>query len=150
MNATNELVAYLNGEYLPISQCKISVMDIGITNGASVTDFTRTFNHNLFRLEEDVYKRQLPTMELKAAPNAPTRAATPPPPGTGSLEASFSANVQISSSEISILYHPLKQARNDAIVIHIDFLCCRYPWQPRHGHDIPRQSDDKSCTRRDL
>ena len=49
MSTSNELVAYLNGEYLPITQCKISVMDIGITNGASVTDFTRTFNQKLFR-----------------------------------------------------------------------------------------------------
>ena len=54
MSTSNELVAYLNGEYLPITQCKISVMDIGITNGASVTDFTRTFNQKLFRLEEHV------------------------------------------------------------------------------------------------
>ena len=49
-----ELIAYLNGEYVPVSQCKISVMDIGVTSGASVTDMTRTFNHQLFRLEEHV------------------------------------------------------------------------------------------------
>lgn len=52
--ASNSLVAYLNGKYIPIQDCKISVMDIGITNGASVTDFTRTFNHELYRLEEHV------------------------------------------------------------------------------------------------
>lgn len=49
-----ELMGFLNGEYLPISECKISVMDIGITNGASVTDFVRTFNQKIFKLEEHV------------------------------------------------------------------------------------------------
>ena len=60
----SELIAYLNGEYVPVSQCKISVMDIGITNGASVTDFVRTFNHKAFRLEEHVDRF------FKAAKNA--------------------------------------------------------------------------------
>ena len=32
----SELIAFLNGEYVPISQCKVSVMDIGITTGSSV------------------------------------------------------------------------------------------------------------------
>ena len=49
-----ELIAYLNGQYVPISQCKVSVMDIGITTGASVTDMVRTFNKEIFRLEEHV------------------------------------------------------------------------------------------------
>ncbi len=48
----SELIAYKNGEYLPLSQCTVSVMDLGVTNGASVTDFLRTFNHVPFRLEE--------------------------------------------------------------------------------------------------
>ena len=50
----SELIAYLNGEYVPVSQCKISVMDIGVTSGASVTDMTRTFHQELFRLEDHV------------------------------------------------------------------------------------------------
>ena len=49
-----ELIAYLNGEYVPISQCKVSVMDIGITTGSSVTDMVRTFNGEIFRLEDHV------------------------------------------------------------------------------------------------
>lgn len=49
-----ELISYLNGEYVPISQCNISVMDIGITTGASVTDMVRTFNGEIFRLEDHV------------------------------------------------------------------------------------------------
>jgi len=50
----SELTAYLNGNYIPISQCKVSVMDIGVTNGATVTDMCRTFNHELFRLEDHI------------------------------------------------------------------------------------------------
>lgn len=50
----SELIAYLNGEYIPVSKCKISVMDIGVTTGASVTDMVRTFNHEIFRLEDHV------------------------------------------------------------------------------------------------
>ena len=49
-----ELITYLNGEYVPVSQCKISVMDVGVTTGASVTDMVRTFNHEIFRLEDHV------------------------------------------------------------------------------------------------
>lgn len=50
----SELMTFLNGEYVPISQCKISVMDLGVVNGASVTDFIRTFNHKAFRLEDHI------------------------------------------------------------------------------------------------
>ena len=50
----SELIAYLNGKFVPISQCKVSVMDIGITTGASVTDMVRTFNKEIFRLDEHV------------------------------------------------------------------------------------------------
>lgn len=49
-----ELLAYLNGEYVPQSECKLPVFDLGIVLGAAVTDFTRTFNGNLFRLEDHV------------------------------------------------------------------------------------------------
>ena len=59
-----ELTAFLNGQYLPLSRCNISVMDVGITNAASVTDFIRTFNHKIFRLEDHVDRF------FKAAKNA--------------------------------------------------------------------------------
>ena len=52
-----ELIAYLNGEYVPISQCKVSVMDIGITTGSSVTDMVRTFNGEIFPLEINKFFR---------------------------------------------------------------------------------------------
>ena len=59
-----ELQAFLNGKYLPLTECNLSVMDVGITNAASVTDFVRTFNHKIFRLEDHVDRF------MKAAKNA--------------------------------------------------------------------------------
>lgn len=53
-NLMSELVAFKNGVYMPLSQCTVSVMDLGITNSASVTDFLRTFNHKPFRMEDHV------------------------------------------------------------------------------------------------
>ena len=49
-----ELLAYLNGEYIPHSECKLPVFDLGIVLGAAVTDFTRTFNGEPFRIEDHV------------------------------------------------------------------------------------------------
>ncbi|MBT3319306.1 MAG: hypothetical protein HN948_02100 [Clostridia bacterium] len=49
-----EMLAYLNGEFLPHSECKLPIFDVGIVLGAAVTDFTRTFNGKLFRLEDHV------------------------------------------------------------------------------------------------
>ena len=49
-----EMLAYLNNEYIPHSECKLPVFDLGIVLGAAVTDFTRTFNGELFRLQDHV------------------------------------------------------------------------------------------------
>lgn len=48
------LVAFKNGQYLPLEECTVGVMDLGITNGASVTDFLRTFHHKPFRLDDHI------------------------------------------------------------------------------------------------
>lgn len=47
-----EAVAFKNGKFIPASQCVVSVYDLGITNAASLTDFTRTFNGVPFRVED--------------------------------------------------------------------------------------------------
>ncbi len=44
-----EPLAFLNGELLPYSQAKLSLHDAGFVFGATVTDFCRTFRHQLFR-----------------------------------------------------------------------------------------------------
>lgn len=47
-----EPVAYLNGSFVPITEAKLSVFDLGLVQGASVTEMIRTFAHQPFRLEE--------------------------------------------------------------------------------------------------
>ena len=47
-----EPIAYLNGQYVPISQAALHVFDLGIVGGASVTEMVRTFRHVPFRLDQ--------------------------------------------------------------------------------------------------
>ena len=47
-----EPIAYLNGQFVPISRASLSVFDLGIVAGSSVTEMTRTFRHVPFRLNE--------------------------------------------------------------------------------------------------
>ena len=48
----NEPIAYLKGQYVPLSECKLAIYDLGIVLGASVTDFLRTFNQKPYRMED--------------------------------------------------------------------------------------------------
>ncbi len=50
----NEPLAYLKGEYVPASECKLPVFDLGIVLGAAVTDFLRTFNQKPYRMEDHI------------------------------------------------------------------------------------------------
>ena len=54
--AMNEPIAYLNGEYLPISQTALHVFDLGVAGGASVTEMVRTFRHIPFRLDQHLVR----------------------------------------------------------------------------------------------
>ena len=47
-----ERVAYVNGEILPESQASVSIFDRGFLYGDTVFDTTRTFNGEIFRLEQ--------------------------------------------------------------------------------------------------
>ncbi len=47
-----ERVAYVNGEILPESQASVSINDRGFLYGDAVFDTTRTFNREIFRLEQ--------------------------------------------------------------------------------------------------
>ena len=49
-------IAYLNGHFVPNSECVLPIYDTGIVMGASVTDFLRTFNHQPYRLEDHVHR----------------------------------------------------------------------------------------------
>ncbi|WP_417388269.1 aminotransferase class IV [Gimesia sp.] len=48
----SEAQAYLNGNFIPDSEAKLSVTDLGIVYGASVTEMVRTFQHQLFLLDD--------------------------------------------------------------------------------------------------
>jgi branched-subunit amino acid aminotransferase/4-amino-4-deoxychorismate lyase len=51
-------IAWLNGRYLPLRQASLSVLDAGVTSGASVTERLRTFRHKPFLLEEHLVRLQ--------------------------------------------------------------------------------------------
>ena len=47
-----ERTIYLNGDFVPESEAKVSVMDWGFSGGDAVYEVTRSFNHALFRFED--------------------------------------------------------------------------------------------------
>ena len=49
-----EGICYINGEFLPASEAKVSVFDKGFTSGEGVYDVARSFRHKLFKLDEHV------------------------------------------------------------------------------------------------
>lgn len=49
-----EPLCYLNGRISPISQANLSIFDLGIVMGASITEMARTFRHECFRLKDHV------------------------------------------------------------------------------------------------
>jgi branched-chain amino acid aminotransferase len=53
-----EPVAYLNGQFLPVSQIAISPIDIGFVQGVTVAEQLRTFGGRLFQLEKHLTRLQ--------------------------------------------------------------------------------------------
>lgn len=47
-----ESLVYLNGQMIPASQAGLAIFDMGVVLGATVTEMTRTFRHQPFRLED--------------------------------------------------------------------------------------------------
>ncbi|MGE0537490.1 MAG: aminotransferase class IV [Pirellulales bacterium] len=48
----SEPLVYLNGKLLPASQAHLAIYDAGVVLGATVTEMTRTFGHEPFRLDD--------------------------------------------------------------------------------------------------
>lgn len=48
----SEPVVYLGGRFIPASEAKLDLHDIGVLSGVAITDMTRTFRHQPFRLDE--------------------------------------------------------------------------------------------------
>lgn len=49
-----EPIVYISGRLMPASEAKLSIYDLGIVLGATVTDLLRTFRHQPYRLEDHV------------------------------------------------------------------------------------------------
>jgi branched-chain amino acid aminotransferase len=50
--SANEPIAWLNGHFIPASQAKLPVTDLGLVHGASVTEMTRSFQQAWYRLDD--------------------------------------------------------------------------------------------------
>lgn len=51
-----EPVVFLNTTFVPASQAKLNIYDLGLVLGATLTEMTRTFRHQPFRLEDHVQR----------------------------------------------------------------------------------------------
>ena len=49
-----ETMVYMNDRFVPASQAKLEIFDLGIVLGATLTEMTRTFRHSLFKAEEHI------------------------------------------------------------------------------------------------
>jgi branched-chain amino acid aminotransferase len=49
-----EPLVYLNDRFLPASQAKLNIYDLGIVLGATLTEMTRTFRHEAFRAGDHI------------------------------------------------------------------------------------------------
>lgn len=47
-----EHIAWINGEYLPFTEARLSITDSGLVHGDAVTEMLRTFRHQPFRVLE--------------------------------------------------------------------------------------------------
>lgn len=52
----NEPIVFLGGEYIPASRASIALSDLGFIMGATFTEMTRTFGHQLFRAEDHIQR----------------------------------------------------------------------------------------------
>jgi branched-chain amino acid aminotransferase len=61
---TESLVAYVNGEFVPRDQAKLSIFDVGFLRGDAVFDTTSAWNGRIFKLSAHLERLQL---SLRAA-----------------------------------------------------------------------------------
>jgi branched-chain amino acid aminotransferase len=70
--ASESLIVYVNGEYVPREQARISIFDVGFLRGDAVFDTTSAWNGHIFKLPQHLERLEL---SLRAA-----RIACPLPP----------------------------------------------------------------------
>lgn len=54
----SKLIFYLNGQFVPEDEAKISILDLGFVRGYGVFDFLRTYNGKPFKLREHLLRIQ--------------------------------------------------------------------------------------------
>src|SRR5262245_65418224 len=59
------LIAYVNGEYVPRDQAKISVFDVGFLRGDAVFDTTSAWNGRIFKLSAHLDRLDLSLRAVK-------------------------------------------------------------------------------------
>lgn len=64
---------YINGEYFPPNEAKISIFDTSVMRGDTVTESTRTFKHTPYRLKEHI-SRLFKSMKVVRYPHFMTEA----------------------------------------------------------------------------
>ena len=51
---SQEELVYLNGQLIPANQASIAIYDAAVVLGATLTDMERTFNHQIFQLDQHI------------------------------------------------------------------------------------------------
>jgi len=63
----NDLLCYLNGEYTPISQAKVSVLDRGFIFGDGIYEVVPVYGRRLFRFAEHMARLNRSLSKLRIA-----------------------------------------------------------------------------------
>jgi D-alanine transaminase len=63
----NDTLCYLNGEYLPLSQAKVSVLDRGFIFGDGVYDVAPVYGQRLFRFDEHMARLERGLAKIRIA-----------------------------------------------------------------------------------
>ena len=51
---SQEELVYLNGQLIPANQASIAIYDAAVVLGATLTDMERTFNQQIFQLDQHI------------------------------------------------------------------------------------------------
>ncbi|MDP1900932.1 MAG: D-amino acid aminotransferase [Rubrivivax sp.] len=67
----NDALCFLNGEYLPLSQAKVSVLDRGFVFGDGIYDVVPVYGQRLFRFDEHLARLQRSLTKVRITNPAP-------------------------------------------------------------------------------
>ena len=110
--SSESLIAYVNGEYVPKDQARISVFDFGFLRGDAVFDTTSAWNGRIFKLPAHLERLEL---SLRAARiPCPLPSLCPLPPGLlrVSLERAIDLDaVAVARQRTALAQHPEDSGR---------------------------------------